>query len=132
MLIGTHFIRFAKVGKVKNGMTRWEKNKQNEFTEEAKKWMHASTIKGFTIDRITRDTYICSLHFVVGHGPTEEDSEPINSSLLKCNLVRKKDKKKCKRPLERDPFLAKERKLEQRKQRNIVKVKFSIKFYCTK
>ena len=91
------------------------KNKQNEFTEKAKKWMHESTRKGFTIDRITKVTYICSLHFVVGNGPTEEDSEPSNSSLLKCNLVRKKDKKKNKRPLERDPFLAKRKKVRAKK-----------------
>ena len=37
---GTHFIRFAKVGKVKDGMTEWEKTKQDEFTEKAKKWVH--------------------------------------------------------------------------------------------
>ena len=34
---GTHFIRFAKVGKVKDGMTEWEKKKQNELTEKPKK-----------------------------------------------------------------------------------------------
>ena len=30
-------IRFAKVGKVEDGMKEWEKNKENEFTEKAKK-----------------------------------------------------------------------------------------------
>ena len=38
---GIHFIRFAKVGKIKGGMTAWGKNKQNGFTEKAKKWVHA-------------------------------------------------------------------------------------------
>ena len=85
------------------------KNKQNEFTEKAKKWMHESTRKGFTIDRITKVTYICSLHFVVGNGPTEEDSEPSNSSLLKCNLVRKKDKKKKKKTLRKRPIFSQEK-----------------------
>ena len=54
MPIGTHFIRFAKVGKIKDGMTEWEKNKQNEFTEKAKKWVHACGRKGFTIDKLLK------------------------------------------------------------------------------
>ena len=97
---GTHFIRLANVGKVKEGMTEREKNKQNELTEKAKKWVHSCSRKGFTIDKISKDTYICSLPFVRGNGPTEEDPDPINASLLECELVRKQDKKKRKGPLE--------------------------------
>ena len=37
--------------------------------------------KSFTIDKITKDTYICSLHFVGGNGPTEED---LNQSMPHC------------------------------------------------
>ena len=37
MPVATHFIRFTKVGKIKDGMTEWEKNKQNEFTKKAKR-----------------------------------------------------------------------------------------------
>ena len=80
MPVGIYFITFAKVGKIKDGMTEWEKNKQNEFTEKAKKWVQACGRKGFTIDKITKDTYICSLHFVGGNGPTEEDPDPISAS----------------------------------------------------
>ena len=86
MPVGRHFIRFAKVGKIKDGMTEWGKNKQNEITEKAKKWVHACGRNGFTIDKITTDTYICSLYFVVGNYPTEEDPDPINASLLECEL----------------------------------------------
>ena len=50
MPVGTHFVRFAKVGKIKDRMTEWGKNKQNEFTEKAKKWVHACGRKDFTID----------------------------------------------------------------------------------
>ena len=56
--------------------------------------MHECERKGFTIDKITKGTYICLLHFVGGNGPTEKDQDPINASLLECELVRKKDKKK--------------------------------------
>ena len=69
---GTHVIRFDKDRKVKDGMTEWERNKQNELTEKAKKWVHACGRKGFTIDKITKDTYICSLPFVVLNGPTKK------------------------------------------------------------
>ena len=97
---GTHFTRFAKVRKVKDGMTEWEKNKQNELTEKEKKWVHACDRKSFTIKKITKDTYICSLSFAGRNDATEEDLDQINASLLECELVRKKDKKKGKRPLE--------------------------------
>ena len=97
---GTHFIRSAKIGKVKDGMTEVEKNKPNELTEKAKKWVHACGRKGFSIDKITKGTYICSPPFVGGNGPTEKDSDPINASLLGWELARKKDRKKSKRPLE--------------------------------
>ena len=97
---GTHFTRFAKVRKVKDGMTEWEKNKQNELTEKEKKWVHACDRKSFTIKKITKDTYICSLSFAGRNDATEEDLDHINASLLECELVRKKDKKKGKRPLE--------------------------------
>ena len=56
--------------------------------------MHECDRKGFTIDKITKGIYICLLHFVGGNGPTEEDLDPITASLLECELVRKKDKKK--------------------------------------
>ena len=92
-----------KSEKLKIKRQNGKKNKQNEFTEKAEKWMQAYGRKAFTIDKIIKDTYICSLHFVDGNGPTEEDPDPINTSLLQCELLRKKDEKKeetlTKRPL---------------------------------
>ena len=102
---GTHFTRFAKVGKVKNGMEKWEKNKQNELAEKAKKWVNACGRKGFTIGKINKDAYICSLPFVSRNGPTEEDPDPINVSFLECKLVRKKDKKEKEKTLRMRPLV---------------------------
>ena len=85
---GTHFFRFAKVRKVKDRITEKEKNKQNELTEKAKKLVHKCGRKGFTIDRITKDRYICLLPFVSRNGSTEEDPDPVNASLLECRLMR--------------------------------------------
>ena len=77
--------------------------------------MHLCERKSFTIDKISKDTYSCSLTFVGGNGPTEEDPDPMNSALLECELVRKKDKKKRERPLEWDPLLAKKKKVRTKK-----------------
>ena len=73
--------------------------------------MHACDKKSFTIDKITKNAYIYSLHFISGNGLIEEDPDPISASLLECELVRKKDKKKEEISLERDPFLAKKKKV---------------------
>ena len=71
MPVGIHFIRFAKVGNVDNGMTELEKNKQKVFTEKGKNGC---------------------MHVV----------EKVLQSI---------DKKKMKRPLERNLFLAKKKKV---------------------
>ena len=89
----------------------WKKNKRNEFTYKRKKQVYACDKKGFTIDKITKNTYICSLHFFSRNGLIEEDPDPISASLLECELVGKKDKKKEKISLERDPFLSKKKKV---------------------
>ena len=36
---GTYFLPFAKPGKVKEGMTKWEKDFQAQRTEKAKRWI---------------------------------------------------------------------------------------------
>ena len=96
-------------------MTESEKKKQNELTEKAKRWVYARDKKRFTIDKITKDTYICSLPFVGKNGLTEEDPYPINDSFLGCELMRKKDKRKRKRSLEWDPLLGKKNKVRTKK-----------------
>ena len=53
---GTYFIPFPKVGKIKDGMTQWEKNKQNDKIEKAKKWIHACGQIGFGIQNIKGHT----------------------------------------------------------------------------
>ena len=61
---GTYFLNFSKPGKVKEGMTKWQKDKQAQKTERAKRWIHVCGRKDFhSITQITKDTYICSLHF---------------------------------------------------------------------
>jgi hypothetical protein len=38
--------------------------------EKCKHWVHASRREGFNIASVKKDTYICSLYFIGGMGPT--------------------------------------------------------------
>ena len=67
---GTYFMTFPKVGKIKESMTQWEKDREKAKSEKAKKWTHACGRKNFGIANIKKDTYICSNHFIGGSGPT--------------------------------------------------------------
>lgn len=61
--------------KIHEGMTPWER-------EQAKRWQFLCGRKDFTkLKQISKDTYICSLHFVGSKGPTEEDPEPFLATL---------------------------------------------------
>lgn len=50
-------------------------------TEKAKRWVHACGRTNFTVKKITNYTFICSLHFVGGKGPTEDNPDPVNAKL---------------------------------------------------
>ena len=78
---GTYFIPFPKPGKEKDGMTQWEVKGQKDRTEKSKRWINLCSRDNFTIKNINRHTYICSLHFIGGNGPTEENPDPIKASM---------------------------------------------------
>ena len=62
---GSGFARFAKPGKLKDGLTDWEENRERKKTEKANRWLHACESKDFCeLNQIKKDTYICILHFV--------------------------------------------------------------------
>ena len=51
----------------KPGITFVPFPKPNTFPEKARKWVHlCGRGQDFTVDRITKDTYICNLHFPEG------------------------------------------------------------------
>lgn len=91
---GTFFIRFPKPGKIKEFMTDWEKRREQEKTEKCKRWVHACGRQDFSIEKVKKDTYICSLHFIGQHGPTAENPDPILATLSGKELVRKTSKRK--------------------------------------
>lgn len=51
--------------------------KPHRDLEKCKRWAINCGREGFTTDRVTKDTYICSLHFVGEKGPTDEFPDPI-------------------------------------------------------
>lgn len=102
---GTFFIRFPKPGLVKESMTTWEKNKQREKTDIAKRWLYACGRQDFTrIDQVKKDAYICSLHFVGGKGLTDENPHPLLTTLTNEEQATKLSRKR-KPPATRAPLL---------------------------
>ncbi|XP_048590544.1 uncharacterized protein LOC116602246 [Nematostella vectensis] len=92
-----YFIRFPKPGAFKDGMTDWQKQQETQKTEKCKRWIHACGRKSFTLSHIKKYTYICSLHFVGGNGPTVINPDPIfatssKETTSKVNKTRKAPK----------------------------------------
>ena len=57
----------------RTNMTLWKKPGEKLKTEKVKRWQHLCGRKDFTkLKQITKDAYICSLHFVGNEGPTDE------------------------------------------------------------
>ena len=64
---GVYFIGFG------NGFPK----PHGKDTEKCLRWVESCGRKYFTIKNVTKDTYMCSLHFVGGNGPTDEYPDPI-------------------------------------------------------
>jgi len=54
--------------------------------EKCKRWVHACRREGFNIDSVKKDTYICSLHFVGGKGPTTDQPDPIPATVTQLQV----------------------------------------------
>ena len=50
------------------------------------KWAKACSRMGFDESRVTKDTYICSLHFVGGKGSTPDNPDPIPANATKYDV----------------------------------------------
>ena len=60
--------------------------------ERCKKWVNACSRKNFTSESITKNSYICALHWPKQKGPTEEFPDP-----LKANLTSEEMEKRCRK-----------------------------------
>lgn len=90
----TFFINFPQVGKIKDKNTDWKNCQEKEKTEKAKRCAHKCGRKGFDISKITKDTYICSLHFHGGKGPTTDDPDPILATLSAAEVEKSSKKQR--------------------------------------
>ena len=74
---GVYFIPFPKPPK--DRIKKKDPKKAAEMSEKCRKWIHACgrPKDDFNESRITRNTYICSKHFVGENGPTDENPNPI-------------------------------------------------------
>ena len=98
---GVFFFKISKVGNIKDSMTKCEKLQQSLRTDKCKIWLHACGRKFFPTYKVKKDTYICSLHFIGGKGPSEENPHPICASHSKDQLE-KNNKRKRKLPIIRN------------------------------
>ena len=79
---GVKFLPFPKPGKIKNGMTELEKDQARKRTEKTKRWIYLCGRKNFTsIDQVSRNTHICTLHFDSLSGPNDDNPEPFMAGL---------------------------------------------------
>ena len=75
-------------------MTDWEKEQARLRTEKAKRWQYLCGRSDFqTIEKITKDTYICLIHFVGGKGPTSDSDEPILATLTPEESLKRQQRK---------------------------------------
>ena len=62
--------------------------KPSQDIEKCKRWINACSREGFDTSKVTRNTYICAVHWVGDKGPTAENPDP-----LKANFTTKEYKK---------------------------------------
>ena len=83
--------------------------------ERSQRWINACSREHFTTTSITKNTYICALHWPGEKGPTEEFPDP-----LKANLMTKQVEKACrakrKVPKQREPCVIKKSKNQIKKR----------------
>ena len=64
--------------------------KPSQDIGKCKRWINACSREGFDISKITRNTYICALHWVGEQGPTAEHPDPLKANLTPTQYNRAK------------------------------------------
>ena len=95
------FIPFFKPGKIKEGMSAAQIELETGFTEKCQRWVNACCREDFSVAKVTRSTYICTLHFIGGKGPTLEHPDPIKATASAADVGRFTRKRKP--PKKREP-----------------------------
>ena len=56
--------------------------------EICKRWIRLCGREDFNVEKVTRNTYICSMHFVGGNGPTADHPDPFSANQTKSNACK--------------------------------------------
>ena len=69
--------------------------------EKCERWVKLCGRQHFTVNSITKDTYMCSKHFVGGKGPTKENPDPLPALATSFEKRVLSSKRKRKSPMKR-------------------------------
>ena len=86
--------------------------------DRCRKWINACSRDKFTVKNVTRNTYICALHWPGRKGPTKEFPDPLKANLMPHEVV-KASRPKRKAPKPRVNFEVKEKRAGLRNRWNI-------------
>ena len=73
--------------------------KPSQGIERSQRWINACSRENFTGDKITRNTYICALHWPGERGPTDEFPDPLKVNFTTREVL------KASRPKRKGPQL---------------------------
>ena len=62
--------------------------KPSQGIERCERWINACSRENFTVDLITRKTYICALHWPGERGPTDEFPDPLKANFTACEVLK--------------------------------------------
>ena len=62
--------------------------KPSQRKEKCQHWINACSCEKFTLEDITRNTYICALHWPGEKGPMPEHPDPLKANLTPKQIVK--------------------------------------------
>ena len=72
--------------------------KPSQGVERCQRWINACSRRYFTVKNITRNTYVCALHWPGEQGPTEEFPDPLKANLTAKEMDERAGRSKRKAP----------------------------------
>ncbi|XP_076349849.1 uncharacterized protein LOC143246664 [Tachypleus tridentatus] len=79
--------------------------KPRRSREKCERWVRACLRKDFSIQNVTKNTYICSKHFVDGTGPTQDHPDPVPANYTSGQIRRFSRKRKAPNSCSNEPVL---------------------------
>lgn len=61
-------------------------SKPSQGLEKCQRWINACSREGFSAEKVTRNTYICALHWPGQKGPTDDFPDPLKANFSQREL----------------------------------------------